>query len=185
MECRKLGLRIWLPLLCTVCVLFLAACGGGGDSASGEDSGAAVVPTMPSARFTAVAQQNPTRAAPAAPPVADNEEGGEAESETTTTITATDAVTDAVAPSPGLDEALLERGAGIYERNNCASCHGAAGEGVAGQAGAIAGTTLSESDFADILRTGGGLGNSHIFGTSAVSRSGMGALYAYVQSLGD
>jgi ethanolamine utilization protein EutP (predicted NTPase) len=50
--------------------------------------------------------------------------------------------------------------------------------------GPVAGTTITFADFDKVLRTGAGLGNTHIFGRSAVSPSGMEALYAYVQSLG-
>jgi len=79
----------------------------------------------------------------------------------------------------------LERGARAYAKNKCADCHGAAGEGVADKGNAIASTTLTLDEFEDVLRTGGDLGNSHIFGTSAVSPSGMAILYQYVQSLAD
>ena len=76
----------------------------------------------------------------------------------------------------------LTRGEAAYTKNKCGDCHGAKGEGVADKGKAIAGTALSLNDFDVLLRTGGGLGNTHIFGRSAVSPSGMEALYAYVQS---
>jgi mono/diheme cytochrome c family protein len=78
----------------------------------------------------------------------------------------------------------LSRGEAAYTKNKCGDCHGAKGEGVADKGNAIAGATLSLEEFDAVLRTGGGLGNDHIFGRSAVSPSGMEALYAYVQSLG-
>jgi mono/diheme cytochrome c family protein len=101
----------------------------------------------------------------------------------TTPLTTTSQVSEAVTAAPAAAAADLERGARSYDKNKCADCHGAQGEGVAGKGKAIAGTSLSAGEFDRILRTGGGLGNSHIFGPSAVSPTGMGALYAYVQSL--
>lgn len=77
----------------------------------------------------------------------------------------------------------LSVGERAYTKNKCDSCHGAKGEGVADKGKAIAGTTLSFEDFDKQLRTGGGLGNDHIFGRSAVSPKGMEALYAFVQGL--
>jgi mono/diheme cytochrome c family protein len=164
-----------LALLFTA--LLVVACGGSNantEETEGDQPAAAAVPTMPRASFTAVAVQSVlTRTG----------------SPTSTTgLTATAEVTASAATtttaSATADPATLERGARAYERNGCAECHGAAGEGVAGQAAAIAGTTLSEVEFTDVLRTGGGLGNSHIFGPSDISPGGMSALYAYVQSLG-
>jgi mono/diheme cytochrome c family protein len=99
---------------------------------------------------------------------------------TTTSLTAATVVTG---DAPAANTSDLTRGANAYARNNCAECHGENGEGVAGKGAAIAGITLTEDEFADLLRTGGGLGNTHIFGPSAISPGGMGALYAYVQSL--
>jgi mono/diheme cytochrome c family protein len=99
------------------------------------------------------------------------------------TTSQTDGQASAQSPVTTPSAADLERGARSYERNQCASCHGEQGEGVAGRGGAIAGTSLSEREFENVLRTGGGLGNTHIFGPSAISPAGMGVLYAYVQSL--
>ncbi|RIK37745.1 MAG: hypothetical protein DCC55_23305, partial [Chloroflexi bacterium] len=99
--------------------------------------------------------------------------------ETAVAVTATVTTTQTAATGA----ADLERGARSYERNQCGSCHGERGEGVEGKGAAIAGTTLSEREFENLLRTGGGLGNTHIFGPSAISPAGMSALYAYVQSL--
>lgn len=145
-------------------LMTVVGCGGGGSRDTGSTAAtAAPVPTMPPARFTAVAQQSITRTA------------------TLTTTALTETQTSAnEAPAVTVD---LERGARAYERNKCGDCHGAQGEGVAGQGKAIAGTSLSEAEFTSILRTGGGLGNTHIFGPQAVSPAGMSILYAYVQSL--
>jgi mono/diheme cytochrome c family protein len=78
----------------------------------------------------------------------------------------------------------LSRGERTYQTKGCADCHGAQGEGVAGKAEKLAGMSLSEEEFTDTLRTGGEgqLGNSHLYGTQAISPSGMKALYAYVKS---
>ncbi|MEZ4731843.1 MAG: cytochrome c [Caldilineaceae bacterium] len=152
-------------------LLFSVACGRSqgtgsttsrGDSASGQSSSSArpAAPTMPSGNFTAVGQQSILTG--------------------TTSLTETMATTETVSATA----ADLARGESAYTKNNCGDCHGSAGEGVADKGGAIAGATLSLEEFDAVLRTGGGLGNTHIFGRSAVSPSGMEALYAYVQSLG-
>ncbi len=78
----------------------------------------------------------------------------------------------------------LARGETVYTSKKCADCHGPQGEGVAEKAKALAGTSLSEEAFTDIMRTGdkGKLGNSHLYGPQAISPSGMKALYAYIKS---
>jgi mono/diheme cytochrome c family protein len=150
--------------------LLLAACGGnnassssGGStdsSSSSSNSDQPLVATMPPAQFTAVANQSVT---------------------TTNVVTASQAVT---APeSTQASAADLERGARAYTKNKCNECHGEKGEGVAGKGKALAGTALALDKFDNFLRTGGGQGNSHIFGPSALSPTGMQALYAYVKSL--
>jgi mono/diheme cytochrome c family protein len=166
----------WLTRKKVLCLylltLLLAACGGGattsndGAGESADSFSAPAVPTMPPARFTAVGQQSVMTQTVAV---------------TTTAPVTVAAVITADAPAAGSAE--LTRGANSYARNNCAECHGETGEGVGGKGKAIAGTTLTESEFTNLLRTGGGLGNTHIFGPSAVSPGGMTALYAYVQSL--
>lgn len=100
----------------------------------------------------------------------------------TTMIQAPAEVTGTVASGGEVDPG---RGESIYNSKNCAGCHGAAGEGVAGKGKALAGTTLSEQEFTDVLRTGGKgeLGNDHLYGPQAISPSGVTALYAYVKSL--
>lgn len=159
---RKMTFIISVILLATI----VAACGGNGASSSSGSSSASdtnaapVVATMPPARFTAVAQQSVTN---------------------TVDISSTASQTQTTAANAP----DLARGALAYEKNKCADCHGAQGEGVADKGNAIAGTALTLSEFENKLRTGGGLGNSHIFGPSAVSRTGMEILYLYVQSLDD
>lgn len=159
---------LWITLL-------VAGCGGSSAGQGGEDSAnavgtAAAVPTMPPARFTAVAQQSFSQTLAVT-------------TTTTTTTMTTRAATTADESGPTVSADDLARGARSYERNGCADCHGPNGEGVADKGGAIAGAALSEAEFADVLRTGAGLGSSHIFGPSAISPGGMTTLYLYVQSL--
>jgi mono/diheme cytochrome c family protein len=156
-------------------LLFLfTACGGGNDSAgttastsadsnsqtaasnNTEANGVATMPA-PANNFTAVGQEN--------------------------VLTTTVALTQTQTTTTTANTANLELGQRAYAKNKCADCHGAKGEGVTGKGKAIAGTTISLQNFDQVLRTGGGQGNSHIFGRSAVSPTGMEALYAYVQSL--
>lgn len=155
-------LRILVAILLTLSLL--AACGRG-QSESGGDAAASTAadappaaPTMPAGNFTAVGEQSI---------LSDT-------AKLTQTVQTTE-TTAAAAPD-------LARGEAAYTKNKCGDCHGAKGEGVADKGNAIAGTTLSLEEFDTLLRTGGGLGNDHIFGRSAVSPSGMEALYAYVQS---
>lgn len=155
--------KSYLILALCLIALFSAACAGGSagtDSASGETAQQRAVPTMPPARFTAVAAQQGSALI-------------------TVTVSSDAAPTTAVS-------ANLERGAGIYARL-CESCHGAAGEGVADEGGSIQEMALTLSEFDTLLRTGGqgSLGPTHLFGPSALSGSGLEALYAYVQSLGE
>ena len=86
------------------------------------------------------------------------------------------------APAEAVD---LTRGERTYSDKKCAECHGTQGEGVQGKAKALVGMQLTEQEFTDVLRTGGQgkLGNEHLYGPQAISRSGMKALYAYLKSL--
>lgn len=140
----------------------LAACGGQGSSNDPAAGGSAApaVPTMPSGQFRAVGEQSGLT--------------------TTVTLTATTSTTEsAVADAPTPD---LARGEAAYVKNKCGDCHGAAGEGVTDKGNALVDMALPFAEFDKLLRTGGGLGNTHIFGRSAVSPSGMEALYAYTQA---
>jgi len=170
---RKIAI---IPIVLIIVALLAMGCGGRNapepesDAATSGTSSASnaapAIATMPSAQFTSVGQQS----------VAGRQSVTE-----TTAVSATVAASETVqtnAPD-------LARGATAYEKNKCADCHGAQGEGVASKGKAIAGTTLSSSEFDNFLRTGGDQGNTHIFGPSAVSPSGMAILYQYVQSLAD
>lgn len=145
----------WMALL--LILLLPAACGGGDESAATTP---VVVPTMPPARFTAVAEQSVVQATSVAPKV-----------ESLTTPTA---------------DASLSRGETVYTNRKCGDCHGPAGQGVEGKGNPLAGTELTFQKFEDILRTGGNgsLGPDHLYGPSAISPSGMTNLYAFVANLG-
>lgn len=82
-----------------------------------------------------------------------------------------------------LDPVAVERGLGRYEALECATCHGVNGEGVEGEGPALAGTTLSETDFIGFLRSGGTIGVSHQYATNRLSESGGKNLYQYILSL--
>jgi mono/diheme cytochrome c family protein len=157
--------RSWVWFLAVViAAALIAACGGGSSDDSASDSAASggqpVVPTMPPAQFTAVAQQSVTN---------------------TVAITATRVVTQSVQA----DAQVLQRGGVIYINRKCGDCHGSQGEGVADKGPTLAGSTLTLQEFENVLRTGGmgELGPDHIYGSSAISPTGMQALYAWVQSL--
>jgi len=159
-----------LLLLSILLVLLVAACGrnreGAGDSSQSPSADRLAAPTMPAGQFTAVGEQSI---------LTDTASLTETVQTTQSVQTTQTAQTAGAAPD-------LSRGEAAYTKNKCGDCHGAKGEGVADKGNAIAGTTLSLEEFDAVLRTGGGLGNSHIFGRSAVSPSGMEALYMYVRS---
>lgn len=83
-----------------------------------------------------------------------------------------------------LNAELVERGRGRYEALECGSCHGAKGEGVAGKGSAIVPTTLTEGEFITFMRSGGNLGNDHLYSTNRLSTTGGTNLYLYLVSLG-
>jgi len=95
--------------------------------------------------------------------------------------------TPAEMATPSADDKLIARGQGSYEKLECGTCHGEKAEGLPDKGSALAGTELTEAEFKDVLRTGGHgeLGNEHLYGTSAISESGIGALYVYLQSLAE
>jgi mono/diheme cytochrome c family protein len=82
-----------------------------------------------------------------------------------------------------LDPVAVERGKGRYEALECATCHGANGEGIEGKGSSLIGTTLSEEDFISFLRSGGTIGISHQYATNRLSTSGGENLYQYILSL--
>lgn len=158
---RTLTRMLTLTLLVA---LLIAACGGGGND-SGEDvsapaeeaqsSSRGAAPTMPVARFAAV------------------------EGEVDLTKVAESADDATPEPETGADLALGESAYGKL----CAECHGDAGEGVADKGEAIVGLVDDEAALIDLLRTGGGYGNEHIFAPIKISDDGIASLYAYVLTL--
>lgn len=99
----------------------------------------------------------------------------------TSAIVVTAAATAAVGAAT-LDPALVSQGQGRYVALDCGSCHGNAGQGTA-KGPALAGTKLTQDQFVDMLRTGGKLGNAHLFSTDRLSDAGSKNLYLYVLSL--
>ncbi len=86
------------------------------------------------------------------------------------------------AGSAALDPTMVQRGRDRYVALGCGNCHGENGEGT-DQGSALAGTTLSQDDFITYLRTGGEIGNDHLYSTNVLSESGGRNLYTYVLSL--
>ncbi len=164
---RKISIGFLLVLL----VVLFVACGGNestssttgsNDTAStaSGDAQAIPTPTQPVGNFQAVGEQSILT--------------------DTASLTST---TQTTASSSTSSSTASDLGQRSYAKNKCNECHGEKGEGVADKGKAIAGTSLSAESFDNVLRTGGGLGNSHIYGRSAISPTGMEALYAYVQGL--
>jgi mono/diheme cytochrome c family protein len=87
------------------------------------------------------------------------------------------------AQTGALDPVAVERGKGRWDALECASCHGENGVGT-DDGPPLAGTTLTEREFVDFLRTGGTIGNDHLYSTNRLSTGGAANLYQYVLSLG-
>lgn len=87
------------------------------------------------------------------------------------------------AQAVSLDPTAVARGKDRWDALECGSCHGESGEGT-DNGSALAGTTLTEREFVDFLRTGGTIGNDHLYSTNRLSAGGVANLYQYVLSLG-
>jgi mono/diheme cytochrome c family protein len=105
----------------------------------------------------------------------------------TSVIKVKDTPTSAPSTPASADAKLIERGQMLYEKKECNGCHGDNGEGLPDKGSKLAGTELTAAEFEDTLRTGGRgeLGNDHLYGTSAITSSGIKAVYAFLQSLAD
>lgn len=86
------------------------------------------------------------------------------------------------AQTVSLDPTAVARGKDRWDALECASCHGENGEGT-DNGPALAGTTQTEREFVDFLRTGGTIGNEHLYSTNRLSTGGIANLYQYVLSL--
>ncbi len=82
-----------------------------------------------------------------------------------------------------LDPDKIELGKSRYVALECGSCHGDDGKGT-DKGPALAGTKLSQDEFINVLRTGGKLGNQHLYSTNRLSDAGGKNLYLYILSLG-
>src|SRR6266851_1807965 len=84
--------------------------------------------------------------------------------------------------SQALDPQAIEAGKGRYVFLQCGSCHGDDAKGT-DKGPALVGTKLTQDEFVNILRTGGKLGNAHLFSTNRLSDAGGKNLYVYILSL--
>jgi mono/diheme cytochrome c family protein len=157
------GTRGFVAVVMLVVMVLVAACGGGGSASTGSAGGSEESATSaPSGRVV------PTMPAAqfAAP---------------TTMIDATKVAEASSTKEPAEADAAF--GGDVYTRL-CADCHGEALEGVSGKAEPIETYSLDEAGLDDLLRTGGGYGNDHIFGPDKVSPEGIRSLQAYLETLG-
>lgn len=81
-----------------------------------------------------------------------------------------------------LDPVAVERGKGRWDVLECASCHGESGEGT-DDGPSLVENPPSEEEFIDFLRTGGTIGNDHLYATDRLSAGGITNLYQFVLSL--
>jgi mono/diheme cytochrome c family protein len=145
---------------------WFVACGSAGGEAA-----------TPLAATTATATTEITRITDATPPAT------YVWKQPTTIIQIEDTPTPAASSSE--DQKMIDRGKALYEKQECGNCHGQNAEGIDGKGSKLAATSLTEEEFRDVLRTGGQgeLGNEHLYGTSAISESGITAIYMFLQSL--
>ncbi len=130
---------------------------GAGDSATEapKESGGKIEPTRPVAKFAA-----PTS-------MIDATKVAQTESDAT--------------PEPKEPDMVY---GGVLYTKLCIECHGSALAGVEGKAEPIASYNLDEAGLNDLLRTGGGFGNDHIFGLDKISPEAVFDLQAYLETLG-
>jgi mono/diheme cytochrome c family protein len=102
------------------------------------------------------------------------------------TIAATETASETSAST--LNPTAVARGASSWDRLGCGTCHGANGEGGAGEidgtpAPSLQNLTLTEAQFIDWMRSGGTVGSKHQFSTDRLSDSGGKNLDQYLLSL--
>jgi len=102
----------------------------------------------------------------------------------TSVIAATAAATAAATTvsTQALDPERVALGKGRYEALDCGSCHGADAKGTS-KGKTLVPNKLTEAQFIDFLRSGGKLGNEHLFSTNRLSETGGKNLYLYIASL--
>jgi mono/diheme cytochrome c family protein len=88
----------------------------------------------------------------------------------------------ATAGAAAIDPDLIAAGKGRYEALQCGSCHGDDAKGT-DKGPALVGTKLTQAEFVNVLRTGGKLGNDHLYSTNRLSDAGGKNIYLYVLSL--
>lgn len=139
--------------LAFVLILTLSACGG-----------SAAAPTAPQATLTPFPTYSFTQ--PTEAPV----------------VLTIAAETRTAGSTQALDPEKVALGKGRYEALACASCHGADAKGT-DKGKALVPNKLTEDQFIGFLRTGGTLGNAHLFSTNRLSDAGGKNLYLYILSL--
>jgi mono/diheme cytochrome c family protein len=194
---RKMSRISGLIAACFLVLLAIAACGRSADEPGAAAPTPRVIPTMPQARFAQPTTMIGAGAASAADAEDDTADVDDDADETDVEVDAAedevdveeaengDSAAEAApqeTPTPAVD---LARGETVYGARGCGDCHGERAQGVPGEGSALAGLTMSESEFSSILRTGGSgrLGPDHLYGTTAISPGGMTALHAWLQSL--
>lgn len=98
-------------------------------------------------------------------------------------VVAAGAETATVGSKLMLDPDKVAQGKNRYEVLACGSCHGDKAQGT-DKGPVLVGTQLNEDEFINALRTGGKLGNEHLYSTNRLSDSGSKNLYLYIRSLG-
>ncbi len=159
---RKLMSARTLTIFSLVTLLIMLTACGGGSPAPADDGGAAgsseqssrQVPTMPAASF-------------AAP---------------TTMIDPTKVAASGAGVTPQPSEGDMVYGGALYAKL-CSECHGNKLKGYEGLADPIEVYNLDTAGLADLLRTGGGYGNDHIFGLDKISPESINDLQAYLVSI--
>ncbi len=98
-------------------------------------------------------------------------------------IMSTVAASTSEAQQVAFDPTDVAHGQAKYTQLGCDQCHDADGKGNGSKGPALVPMTLSEDDFMTMLRTGGKLGNAHLFASNRLSDTFGHYLYLYVKSL--
>jgi mono/diheme cytochrome c family protein len=155
-------MRVWQQLMMMGAILLIAGCSGAGSPQDTTTNSSATSPVKEIPTYSFSQPTAPPQVATAAATLVSN------------------AATTAEAAA--LDPQAVERGKGRYEALDCASCHGANGEGT-DQGISLQAYNASEAEFVTFMRSGGSLGAAHQYGTNRLSESGAANLYQYLRSL--